>query len=59
MFIPFAKGARCPVKALRQWLEIAGITSGWVIRAVNRYDKVGSSPLSAQSIVLIVKAAAI
>ncbi len=58
VFIPHANGSRCPVKALRQWLEIAGITSGWVFRAVSRHNKVGGAALSAQSVALIVKAAA-
>ncbi|WP_243737134.1 hypothetical protein [Cupriavidus sp. L7L] len=57
VFIPHAKGARCPVKALQQWLELAGIGSGQVFRAVNRHDRVGSAALSAQSVALIVKAA--
>ncbi len=56
--IPHAKGSRCPVKALRQWLELAGITSGWVFRAMSRHNKVRSAALSAQSVALIVKAAA-
>ncbi|WER45120.1 site-specific integrase [Cupriavidus sp. WKF15] len=56
-FIPYAKGARCPVKALRGWLELAGIASGWVFRSVSRYDKVGTAALSAQSVALIIKAA--
>lgn len=58
VFIPHAKGTRCPVKALRQWLEMAGIASGWVFRAVSRHDTVGNSGLSAQSVALILKAAA-
>ncbi|QET02556.1 site-specific integrase [Cupriavidus pauculus] len=57
VFIPYAKGARCPVKALRGWLELAGIASGWVFRSVSRYDKVGTAALSAQSVALIIKAA--
>ncbi|GAB7541406.1 site-specific integrase [Cupriavidus sp. 8B] len=56
VFIPHARGTRCPVKALRQWLELAGIASGWVFRAVNRHDAVGRTALSAQSVALIVKA---
>ena len=57
VFIPHAKGARCPVNALRQWLELAGIASGLVFRPVSRHDQVGSVALSAQSVALIVKAA--
>ncbi|MDF3835904.1 site-specific integrase [Cupriavidus basilensis] len=58
VFIPHARGTRCPVKALWQWLELAEITSGWVFRAVSRHDKVGCTALSAQSVALIVKVAA-
>lgn len=57
VFIPHAKGTRCPVKVLRQWLELAEIASGWVFRAVNRHDQVASAALSAQSVALIVKRA--
>ena len=58
VFIPHAKGARCPVKALQQLLELAGIASGCVFRRVSRHDKIGGAALSAQSVALIVKAAA-
>lgn len=57
VFIPHAKGTRCPIKALRIWLEMAGIVSDWVFRAVSRHGKVGRAALSAQTVSLIVKAA--
>lgn len=57
VFIPYAKGSRCPVKALKHWLELAGITEGFLFRRVNRYDKVvGGKALTPQSVALIVKA---
>jgi site-specific recombinase XerD len=44
----------CPVRALRAWLDAAGIVTGPVFRRVTRTGAV-SSPLSAQSVALIVK----
>jgi integrase len=57
VFIPYAKGARCPVRALTSWLDIAGITEGYLFRAVSRYDRISARALSAQSVALIVKSA--
>jgi integrase len=56
VFIPYAKGSRCPVKALKSWLALAGITEGPLFRRVNRHDKVGSEQaLTPQSVALVVK----
>lgn len=56
VFIPYAKGSRCPVKALKNWLELAGITNGPLFRSVSRHDKVVSNKaLTPQSVALIVK----
>lgn len=55
VFIPYAKGERCPVKALKLWLEAAGIECGAVFRAVSRYDCVSGKALTGQSVALIVK----
>jgi integrase len=58
VFIPRARGTRCPVKALAHWLTVAGISEGWLFRPVNRHDKLASSKaLTPQSVALIVKAA--
>jgi integrase len=58
VFIPQARGARCPVKALAHWLKTAGISEGWLFRPVNRHDKLASSKaLSPQSVALVVKQA--
>lgn len=56
VFIPHANGDRCPVRALAIWLEVSGISEGFVFRAVNRHDRVARSGLSAQSVALVVKA---
>lgn len=57
VFIPRARGSRCPVTALMHWLKTAGISSGYVFRSVNRYDSISKQGLTAQSVALIVKAA--
>jgi integrase len=56
VFIPYANGDRCPIRALDQWLEISGIKEGFVFRAVSRHDRVARHGLSAQSVALVVKA---
>jgi len=57
VFIPRAKGARCPVAAIDQWAALSGINSGYVFRRVTRGDTVGSRPLTGQSVALILKTA--
>ena len=57
VFIPCAKSSRCPVKALKNWLDLSGIASGAVFRRINRHDQVLSSDaLTAQSVALMLKA---
>jgi integrase len=55
--VPFGKEA-CPVKALKAWLEAAGITEGPVFREVTRHGRVGESALSGRSVARIVQRAA-
>jgi len=55
VFVPYARGSRCPVKALTDWLSLAGIGSGPLFRAINRHDMVGDKALTPQSVALIVK----
>lgn len=58
VFIPHARGVRCPVKALQQWLSIAEITEGPIFRQISRHDQiVGVRALVPKSVALIVKAA--
>lgn len=47
----------CPVTAINDWIADAGITSGALIRSVDRHGTVGGR-LSDRSVALIVKAAA-
>jgi integrase len=56
-FIPYAGGNRCPVLALKHYREVAGIKDGWLFRAVDRHENVSTTPLSAQSVALILKEA--
>ena len=55
VFVPFANGDRCPVRALMQWLDVAEIKEGFVFRAVTRHDRIARHGLSAQSVALVVK----
>jgi integrase len=48
----------CPMKALREWLAAANVTSGAVFRAVNRHNKVATNGLHRDSIAEILKTAA-
>lgn len=54
--IPYGSAPQtCPVRSLRRWLTAAGITSGPVFRAVNRWGAVSSRRLTAQVVALVVK----
>lgn len=55
--IAIPRGARLrPVEAVLAWLQAAGITEGPVFRAINRGGRVGTVPLSADSVADLVKA---
>lgn len=57
--IPFGSSAdACPVRALRAWLEVAGIAAGPVFRSVDRGGRVSAGALSDRSVANIVKEAA-
>lgn len=55
--VPYARAGndRCAVRALRAWLEAAGIHRGPVFRRMRRGDTVGAERLTGQSVALIVK----
>jgi integrase len=53
-----SKHTTCPVRALRAWLEAAGILDGPAFRSVNRHGKVGSERLSGRAVAIVVKRAA-
>jgi site-specific recombinase XerD len=45
----------CPVKALREWLDAAGIVSGPLFRPINKSSTVSASRLTCRSVANIVK----
>jgi integrase len=53
--IPLMRGKYCPVKAVKDWLQLSEITSGALFRGVNRHGQVLKQGLSPQSVALIVK----
>ena len=53
--LPFCLGPEtCPVRALRTWLEAAGISEGTLFRSVTRHGQVGES-LSTRALADVVK----
>jgi site-specific recombinase XerD len=57
--IAIARGAvACPVRALREWLDAAGIESGALFRPVNKSGGVANTRLTDRSVANIVKAMA-
>ena len=59
VFIPMANAEQlCPVRALKSWLELAGIGEGPLFRLVNRHDRlITANALTPQSVALILKSA--
>jgi site-specific recombinase XerD len=45
----------CPVRAVKAWLEIAGIAEGPIFRAVTRWGSVGAERLTDRAVALVVK----
>lgn len=59
VFVPVAKARdRCPVLALHDWLELAGIETGPLFRQVSRHDHlVGERALTPQAVAQVVQSA--
>ena len=56
--VPFgSRVLTCPVRALRAWLDAAGITSGPVFRRVSRHGLAGSEAITGHGIALAIKQA--
>lgn len=53
--VPYGRTSLCPVKAVKAWLEVAGISTGPVLRSVNKAGLVSIERLSDQSVALVVK----
>jgi integrase len=56
--IPPGRARTCPVRALQDWLEAAGIGEGAVFRGVNRHGQVADKPLTGRSVARIIQRAA-
>jgi site-specific recombinase XerD len=55
--IAIARGdVACPVRAVREWLDAAGIESGPIFRPINKASTVAAEQLTDQSVANIVKA---
>jgi hypothetical protein len=48
----------CPVRALRAWLDTAGLVDGPLFRPITRHGKIQTVRLSAYAVALVVKRAA-
>lgn len=53
--IPYARGRHCPVLSLKQWLDAANISDGFLFRAVTKYGHIGETSLSREAVAIIVK----
>ncbi len=56
--IAYGRGATCPVRALRAWIQAAGITDGAIFRAVNQWDQIQPGRLTGTGAALVIKRAA-
>lgn len=50
--------ATCPVRAVKDWLELSGIAEGPVFRPINRHEQLGARALTGHAVAVIVKRAA-
>jgi site-specific recombinase XerD len=54
-YLQYARGAVCPVRAMKDWLSNAQIDEGSVFQGINRHGQRSGSPLTGHGIALIVK----
>lgn len=47
--------ATCPVRAVKDWLELSGLSAGPVFRPINRHGRIGAKALAGQAVARIVK----
>lgn len=45
----------CPVQALKRYLEVSGLTSGFAFRSINRWGQLGSTSLTAKNIIPLLR----
>jgi site-specific recombinase XerD len=56
--VPFGSHAEtCPVRALKAWLEVAGIEQGCIFRPVTRHGHIGNHAMSTSAIATAIKRA--
>jgi integrase len=48
-----------PVRAAKDWLELAGLGAGPVFRPINRHEQLNAKPLTAHAVAVIVKRTAL
>ncbi len=58
--LPYSKNSKseneiCPVKAVKIWLDVSGISTGYLFRAIDRWGHLQESPLNPNSINIIIK----
>ncbi len=53
--IPYGNATLCPIAALKQWLDVANIESGYCFRAIHSKDKIKATPLTAEMVTLILR----
>lgn len=53
--VPYGRSRACPVKALRAWLDLSGITSGPIFRGVGKGGRLQAQAVTGQSVALIIK----
>lgn len=53
--LPFGNDKVCPVSAIQEWLQHAGIKEGYVFRPISRWGEIKSGQLKANSINTILK----
>lgn len=56
--LPYGEGQLCPVTALKAWLEVTAIKTGFIFRRINRWKAILDTPLHPASVNLILKAVA-
>jgi integrase len=47
--------ATCPVRALRDWLDFAGIGEGPVFRPINKHEHIADRRLTAHAVAVVIK----
>jgi integrase len=56
LVIPYGSNPlTCPIRALKAWLQEAGITEGAIFRSITKHGKISNKPLTGYAIALIVK----